>query len=259
MTKRKHLLKRDSLDKRDYVAAHAPQPVDTFMLFKTYNTPPVVDQGQLGSCTANAGGAGGFHFALMNKPNSTPNPQAPLYNPSRLFLYYNTRLSMGTTGEDSGASIRDTMKAINKYGICQEAKWPYDISKFTEKPPQECYDQALKLKGFVYHRLPDQTTATIVSALKAGHPVIFGMLVFSSFESRVVANTGEVPMPTPKDTLLGGHALAIWGYNAEEKYFVVRNSWGQSWGINGYCHIPEAYITNPRLAFDFWTTSLPQK
>jgi hypothetical protein len=257
MPQRKYLQVKDSHDHRDFTF-HAPHHhLKNVYLFDSHNTPPVVDQGELGSCTANAGGSGGFHFALMNKPQSAPNPEAELYNPSRLFLYYNTRLLMGTTDEDSGASIRDTMKAIAKYGVCQEIKWPYDISQFTTQPPQECYDQAAKLSNFSYNRLHGQSREAIVAALSSGYPVVYGMLIFQSFESQEVAQTGEVPYPTEGEKRLGGHALSIWGYNAEKDYFLVRNSWGKDWGINGYCHVPAEYVTNPNLAWDFWVLKYP--
>src|SRR6059036_708145 len=95
--------------------------------------PPVYDQGQLGSCTANAIG-GAIQFDEMKQ--KLPNPFAP----SRLFIYYNERDIEGTVASDSGAMIRDGIKSVNTLGACPENEWPYDITKFTQKPPQKCYD-----------------------------------------------------------------------------------------------------------------------
>src|SRR5437016_11006671 len=85
--------------------------------------PPVYDQGQLGSCTANAIGAA-IQFDRM-KQNLSPN-----FVPSRLFIYYNERVMEGTVSTDSGAQIRDGIKSVAKQGACPEPDWPYDIAKF---------------------------------------------------------------------------------------------------------------------------------
>ncbi|CAF3598248.1 unnamed protein product, partial [Rotaria sp. Silwood2] len=49
------------------------------------------------------------------------------------------------------------------------------------------------------------------------------------------------------------HALLAVGYSDQSKAFIVRNSWGEHWGENGYCYIPYEYLTNPNLCFDVWT------
>ena len=78
------------------------------------------------------------------------------------------------------------------------------------------------------------------------------MLVFSSFETQEVAQSGMVPYPSETDTELGGHALLCMGYDDEKKCFLVLNSWGDKWGLDGYCYIPYGYITNPKLTWDLW-------
>src|ERR1700683_3381323 len=66
--------------------------------------PAVYDQGQLGSCTANAIG-GAIEFDLIKE-------KAPVFVPSRLFIYYNERVIEGTVDSDSGAQIRDGIKSV---------------------------------------------------------------------------------------------------------------------------------------------------
>ena len=97
--------------------------------------PKVYNQGALGSCTANAL-SGAFEFARKKQKLQD-------FMPSRLFLYYNERVMINTVNSDSGAYIRDGIKSLNTTGICPEKDWKYDINKFTEKPPQKCYDEAL--------------------------------------------------------------------------------------------------------------------
>lgn len=92
------------------------------------NCPPVYDQGQLGSCTANAI-AGAIQFGRMKEHKQES------FVPSRLFIYYNERVIEGTVKSDNGAQLRDGVKTVAKQRICPESVWPYDISKFAVKPP----------------------------------------------------------------------------------------------------------------------------
>ena len=91
------------------------------------------------------------------------------------------------------------------------------------------------------------------SCLADGFPFVFGFTVYESFESQSVAKTGVVPMPKPKEKVMGGHAVIGVGYNDAQKRFIVRNSWGQGWGMKGYFTIPYAYLGNKNLSDDFWT------
>lgn len=243
--------KKDIPDQRDFkFKLEKPFNLKDVSLFTTGNTPPVYDQGDLGSCTGNATAAI-TEFALMNK-STTPAPNADLYMPSRLEIYYYARVIEGTASYDSGAQIRDCIKVVANKGVCDENKWPYDISKFAHKPSSDCMKEANKFKSLVYYKINNTDKHAIVGALLAGHPVAFGFTVYESFESDVVSQTGIVPMPGVDEQVLGGHAVTIWGYSLVGDYFIVRNSWGPNWGINGYCHMPAAYLTNPELASDFW-------
>jgi C1A family cysteine protease len=89
--------------------------------------------------------------------------------------------------------------------------------------------------------------------LANGYPFVFGFTVYQSFESAAVAQTGIVPMPAPGEQVLGGHCVLAVGYDDNQRRFIVRNSWGPSWGVAGYCTMPYEYLINPNLASDFWT------
>jgi C1A family cysteine protease len=82
--------------------------------------------------------------------------------------------------------------------------------------------------------------------------VVFGFTVYSAFESQQVATTGIVPMPSPADQIVGGHAVVLVGYNDAVDRFRVRNSWGTGWGQQGYFELPYLYVTSAQLASDFW-------
>jgi len=204
---------------------------------------PVEDQGQLGSCTANAL-VGNLEF-LYRKAGQA------VTDLSRLFIYYNERAIEGTITEDSGAAIRDGVKSLVKLGVCTEKKWPYVIARFTQKPSAACYKEASDHQVTSYHRV--LTLKEMRQCLAEGYPFVFGFSVYESFESQTVAKTGQVNLPQPGEKNLGGHAVCAVGYDDAAQRVLVRNSWGADWGMGGYFTMPYDYISNTNLADDFWT------
>jgi C1A family cysteine protease len=210
--------------------------------------PPVYDQGDLGSCTANAVGA------LLQFNQSKQSEKSFL--PSRLFIYYNERVMEHSVNEDAGAMIRDGIKSVAKLGAPPEVPdWPYDVKKFKDRPTATSFRHATLHQALLYQRL-NQQLDQLKGCLASGFPFVFGISVYESFESSAVARTGKVPMPKRSEKNLGGHAIMAVGYEDGAKRFVVRNSWGADWGMKGYFTLPYAYALDPNLADDFWTIKL---
>src|SRR2546423_2318535 len=237
----------DLPDHRDLVFS-APRAILRKPLSKvdlTTKCPPVYDQGELGSCTANAIG-GAIEFDQMKE-------QLPqVFVPSRLFIYYNERVIEGTVNSDSGAMLRDGIKTVAKQGACPEPMWPYLINKFKTKPSAACYTEAAKHTAVSYQRLI-QSLSQMQGCLASGYPFVFGFTVYESFETDTVARTGHAPLPASGEYVLGGHAVCAVGYNTTRRWFICRNSWGTTWGMRGYFTIPFAYLTDADLSADFWT------
>jgi C1A family cysteine protease len=235
----------DLPDARDHVYKVAkPIALPPSMDLRSH-CPPVIDQGQLGSCTANALANAHLYEQLQQRV-----PVAFL--PSRLFIYYNERVLEHTVKSDSGASLRDGIKTVNKQGVCPETMWPYVTRKFAVKPSAKCYKTALTHQVVDYQAIP-RTLDQFKTCLASGFPFVFGFSVYESFESAEVAKTGLVPMPQSGEAQLGGHAVMAVGFDDAQQRFIVMNSWGTGWGLQGFFLMPYAYLMNAGLSSDFWT------
>lgn len=232
----------DIRDFRDHIYAALPEHIAALpsSVDLRPQCPPIEDQGQLGSCTSFAAGAA-IRFARKKQG-------LPDFVTSHLFLYYNSRRFKN---EDTGATIKDVIKSANQQGDCPESEWPYVISKFTAKPPAQCYSDALKDRALSYQRV-QQNLAQMKACLASGYVFVAGISVYESFESDEVAKTGMVPMPQPGEQLLGGHAVLLVGFRDSDQKWILRNSWGASFGDQGYFYLDYSYLLNKGLASDFW-------
>lgn len=233
---------KDIEDVRDWIMEKlnlgAPPTVDL-----RPKCPPVYDQGALGSCTSNAISFL-YQFDLLQNHDID-------FLPSRLFLYYHERFIEGTAATDSGAQIRDGMKVMNATGLAAERWWPYDVTKFAVPPASDAMVSAFHHKSIKYLSVK-QDEGQLKQVLATGQPIAFGFSVFTEFESDTVATTGIVALPGPDEEVIGGHAVAMVGYDDSKRSFLVRNSWGEEWGLKGHFWLPYAYVLDPNLASDFW-------
>ncbi|HLP88648.1 MAG TPA: C1 family peptidase [Nostocaceae cyanobacterium] len=221
--------------------------------FQAKELPPRVDlrphmttveqQGEVGSCTANAM-AGAYEY-LANRQFGWAD------DVSRLFIYYNARDYDGNTNKDAGTYLRSCIHVLKEYGACKETTWPYNTKKLFTEPHAEAYEEASQFLIDEAERV-DVNLYAMRHCLAEGYPFAFGMLIFESFMNP--GKKGIISMPKPnQEKSMGGHAMLCVGYSDTDKVFVVRNSWGKEWGDKGYCYIPYDYMTNPELNGDCWT------
>jgi C1A family cysteine protease len=221
----------------------------------------IKNQGQIGSCTANAGTGVVEYFENR--------AFGKYLDASRLFLYKVTRNFAKLLG-DSGAFLRNTMGALVLFGVPPEEYWPYTdkTPDFDREPTAFCYSFASNYKGIRYlrHDIPsltkEQVLESVQKSLAAGIPSMFGFTVFSSISQ--AGSTGKIPFPCRNDRILGGHAVVAVGYDdsmiiknstygtSSQGALLIRNSWGETWGDKGYGWLPYDYIKN-EVALDFWS------
>ncbi len=233
-------------DERDFIAS-PPDLIKNEVDLRQGPMPLVFDQGQLGSCTANAVCAA-LQFDLSLDRNLIG--QGKARRRSRLDLYYGERSLEGDLGQgDTGAFGRDGFKFAQQTGVLLEARWPYDINTFEDPPPA---GKRHKLGKPYAH--PAQSVDVLKAILSNDQTIAFGFTVYDSFESSGTARTGVVPMPLSSENELGGHEMLVVGYlAAHPDHALVRNSWGSGWGISGYCLFPFEYLCDPNLASDLRT------
>ena len=176
---------------------------------------------------------------------------------------------MQQTG-DTGATLRDVMKALALCGVPAEKYWPYNVADFDKEPPSFIYsiaDNYEALKYFCHDPLgsgisPVTLLDSVKKYLAAGIPSMFGFYGFPSFNDSDVK--GGIPYPCQGESAEWGHAIVAVGYDDEKKItnlkcnketkgaLIIRNSWGTTWGDKGYGWLPYEYVLN-KLASDFWS------
>ncbi len=234
----------DHPDHRDKVYAMAapvalPPHVNLFP-----GLPPVYNQGQTSSCTGNSS------CTLFDYTYNEEHKKFMF--PSRLFPYYNARVKEGSTKSDSGAMIRDVIKSFASLGVCLETTWPFKENKVTSKPTPQAYTEAVKMTAREYQRLNNRNITMLKTSLFNGDPFVFGLSLYENMQY-VDATHIMLNVPSKNAQFLGGHALTCFGYDDDRKGFLVRNSWGNTWGNNGNFLVSYDYMTSGDLADDFWT------
>lgn len=226
---------------------------------------PIKDQGELGACTA---------FSAVSVMEYLFSKNIDL---SELYFYYQERAEDGDIVEDSGSTIRRSATVATTIGTCSESLDPYIVADFATPPGSKADEDAVNHKVKTKYKVTTINDILYsVGVLK--RPILIGIDVYESFEN--IGSDGYVPMPKDGEKLLGGHALNICGYfyknkgilddivtNIEEKikelltkekynglYFIIRNSWSQSFGDKGYLYMPAEFLQ--KYSSDWWHIDL---
>ncbi|MBN2083249.1 hypothetical protein JW859_13705 [bacterium] len=203
---------------------------------------PVGDQGILGSCAAFAVGNGVYNIQLQQlygqygwDVNDTGMEISPLwvYVKSGLPPYGNYNPPCGST---VGRSLDEVFELLWSTGAATERAVPYDdnldcITVFSGT----AYEEASHLQISGWHMLPSSgMVRRIKEQLALFHRPVAVMLQglesgFTTYQDGVYHYGGTSGADT-------GHAVCITGYDETLQAFQVRNSWGDNWGLDGYCN-----------------------
>lgn len=229
---RKYRVSPDKVDWRDRYYNFARTPLKEVVDMRSMAS-AVEQQSDLGSCTAQA--IVGAYELLTKRDHLDQYVEL-----SRLFVYFNARMTAGSINEDEGAYIRDALKAVDRYGICKEELWPYKIENFAMRPTPECYQDAKLRTLKKYYRISGLND--MLDALNSGYPIVAGINVYSSFD-KIAEENSILSMPADTEKELGAHAILLVGYDLSRKLILARNSFGPKWGDHGYFWIPFDYVT----------------
>jgi hypothetical protein len=208
---------------------------------------PVENQQTTNSCAANAT-AGAYEYLVKRHLGENG------YDVSRLFIYYNARaIDSQDDVADEGSVLQLVIESLKQHGACSEETWPFDPAAVNDRPSEEAYHEAAQFLIEDTELVPTNLEAW-KTALAEGHPIIFGVKLFASFDKH--KKPGLVPAPSAAEAgrqSHGGHAMLAVGYSDPDQVFIVRNSWGPDWGDKGYCYIPYRYLMSEEYNFgDSW-------
>jgi C1A family cysteine protease len=209
----------------------------------------ISDQFSLPACVANAAADMMEAATILDRVNGGMGlQQARASTPdlSRMFIWWNSRNEMDPpqiNNPNSGTFNRLAMDVLARFGVCTEARWPYDPLKATVRPSIMSYREAFPNRFDAFYSINrdgDDRLRAIVQALNAKHNVLFGTALTKTFMQYV---GGVMHRPGTYDTVIGRHAMVICGWDPARQAFKVRNSWSPRWGEQGYCWLHPDYIT----------------
>jgi len=210
--------------------------------------PPVRDQKERGTCVAHA-------CAAVREYLLGPDASAAA-NLSEQYLYWACKEKDNWPGE--GTWIKVGMEVLQAQGICPEPVWPYNPKKVADNEgqgpaPADAQEAAAAYKIAKGELLQARWVDNMKQMLAAGKPVAFAVPVYRYWLTEPAKSTGDVRMPLSNEQTIGGHAMAMVGYQDDPSvpgggYFMIRNSWGETWAKDsalgaGYARLPYQFIS----------------
>jgi len=217
-----------------------------YNIYKKYPDyfPEIINQQNINCCVPIC--ISTIYYYLSFKQNNTIKMRI-----SSLYLYYLIKYKNNEldSDNDSGSTIIESLKMLQKKGCCPEFIYNYIPSNFNKIPDKKLLKLANKCKLLSYTKI---TRYNIKEQLLNNNPVICGIKIFNSFHSKKTIRTGIIKLPEKIDYLLGGHSIVIIGYDDHINSFIFINSWGITWGNNGIGFIPYIYINNKNYSDEFF-------
>ncbi len=224
---------------------------------------PVKDQGQRGSC------AYFTTVALFEQALKQYYPDRRDLNLSEEYLIYANKALDRVSTKDDASSLSANIRSFMQRGFLLEEAMPYTHSWFEKGLPCENYEddknaplfcrshfgpnteaqkQIIDATKFSFQLSQPASIQAVKTRLAEGAAVTISVPVnqngWNGEAGRVEHNTElEAECKTEPD-LCGGHTVLLTGFNEEDKVFYFKNSWGKTWGQNGYGQMPYEFVEN---------------
>jgi hypothetical protein len=199
--------------------------------------PEVGDQGFYGTCV---GWASAYYTSTLLYKFNNKNTDSDFHF-SPYFLYNNVK-----SGNDSdcqyGLSLRRALEFMKFKGLLPSSQY-LEACANVEDDNEDLLSDALNYRIKDYFRIDnDQMNIKIKRALVSRKAVLIAINTPESFETNLNKETWDGII----DSLRGGHALSIVGYDDEKEggAFQIVNSWGDEWGDQGYIWIKYSDLPN---------------
>jgi hypothetical protein len=217
-------------------------------------------QDSIAACTAFASSAI-FEYVLQEGAGKQPSYLSPL------FLYYFAREPYGWQAQDVGAPLETLPFILLQKGVCEEQLWPFEgapSTKWGVIPDQNAINDALGKLSDNFYSLDQTDPDQWVHELLAENPILIALSVPSQWIGGF--NKSFFGSTTPHSR--GSHAMNIVGYHSHYpvqgvgvKAFKLRNSWGATWGENGYVWVAAdtllKLIHKPPMIIEGWNKKTP--
>lgn len=230
------------------VKLQSSQALPTSHDWRDYNNQnwvsPILNQANCGSCVAFA--AIGVFETQMNISSLIPSLNRKM---STQFLF-----SCGGGACDYGWQPNSAASFLMKTGATDEACMPYSSGATGNDVSckSACSNAKTRTQKIANYQMPSrgsQNIASVKQALLKG-PVMTTLTVYADF----ISYSSGVYKRTSSDAL-GGHAISIVGFDDQTRSWIIRNSWGQDWGENGFAHI--SYDDDSGVSQNSWLFNVP--
>lgn len=159
---------------------------------------------------------------------------------SILAAYYQCRQLMNPPEieKDAGTYIWLAVEVLKRFGVVEETYWPFDANNLLHHPPDNMWEvmqrsSLVKIKaGYRITSNGEERVADVIEALELGHPVIYGTAVGPQWTAYYGSQSHTPLLPVDPAQKLGNHATVLLGWDGNN--FLGENSWGRSWGEDGF-------------------------
>ena len=188
--------------------------------------PPIEDQGQTPSCVANAYAAQ-QEFIIKKRRNETLTiARAAIYSQGK-------RSYEGDDFTEEGMFIPSAVQVGMNFGYVNESDFAFTDTNLSAEVPENLWHTEYKEANYSEVTL---TVAAVKKALYTQGPVLFALDFPTEWDYPPATGRLQDGLKTGDGS--GGHCMLIVGYSDTLQCFRLRNSWGPTWGDNGYGWMP---------------------